>query len=57
MCFDEIPALDSCKNIEGSMGELCIRCNKCGRFNNEKDNVNTDENIYTKKNKNEKIIY
>lgn len=25
-------ALDSCKNLESSYGEICVRCNKCGRF-------------------------
>jgi len=27
---------DNCKNIEESYGEICVRCNKCGRFNKNK---------------------
>lgn len=26
-------ALDNCKNLEGSYGEICVHCNQCGRFN------------------------
>ena len=25
-----------CKNLEESYGEICVRCNKCGRFDEEK---------------------
>lgn len=32
MIFEDYPALDNCKNIEQSFGEICVKCNKCGRF-------------------------
>jgi len=25
-------ALDNCQNIEDSYGEICVKCNRCGRF-------------------------
>lgn len=28
-------ALKNCKNPHESMGEICVLCNKCGRFNKE----------------------
>ena len=28
-------ALDDCQNLESSYGEICVRCNKCGRFDKE----------------------
>ena len=28
-------ALDDCKNLESSYGEICVRCEKCGRFDKE----------------------
>jgi hypothetical protein len=27
-----LSVLDNCKNLEDSYGEICVRCNKCGRF-------------------------
>ena len=30
--FAEIPPIKRCKNPM-SYGEICVRCNKCGRFN------------------------
>ena len=30
-----IPPIDECKN-EDSCGMTCVRCNQCGRWNNEK---------------------
>lgn len=33
--FSELPALDNCKFKEASFGIICVRCNKCGRFDNE----------------------
>lgn len=35
--FVDYPVLDSCKNLENSYGEICVKCNKCGRFNKEID--------------------
>ena len=26
---------DDCKNLEESYGEICVLCNKCGRFDEE----------------------
>lgn len=31
MCID-YSALDNCKNLEDSFGEICVRCNACGRY-------------------------
>lgn len=28
---------DDCKNLEESYGEICVRCNKCGRFDKEEE--------------------
>jgi hypothetical protein len=38
---------DDCKNLEESYGEICVKCNKCGRFDedegkSEVDNGKTD---------------
>jgi hypothetical protein len=27
---------DDCKNLEESYGEICVQCNKCGRFDEDK---------------------
>ena len=37
--------LDNCRNLENSYGEICVKCNKCGRFNEDKPKPTTDENI------------
>lgn len=26
---------DDCKNLEESYGEICVKCNKCGRFDKD----------------------
>ena len=31
-----IAVIDDCKNKKESYGEICVRCNLCGRFNNAK---------------------
>lgn len=31
---------DDCKNLEDSYGEICVRCNKCGRFGNIEEDKN-----------------
>lgn len=41
ICFDDYPPLDNCEN-EHSYGEICLKCNKCGRFN-KKSEVNNDK--------------
>ena len=27
------PIIDNCMNLKDSYGEICVLCNKCGRFN------------------------
>lgn len=29
-------AIDDCQNLEESYGEICVHCNKCGRFDSDK---------------------
>ena len=36
MVFTDYQAVDNCKNIEQSYGEICVHCNRCGRFNVKK---------------------
>ena len=43
MVFDEQMVLENCKNIQESFGEICVRCNKCGRFNKEKDKSKSED--------------
>ena len=31
--FTYINVIDECKNLEWSYGMICVKCNKCGRFN------------------------
>lgn len=35
-----LAVMDGCKNLEESFGEICVRCNKCGRFNEEEREEN-----------------
>ena len=35
---------DDCKNLEESYGEICVRCNKCGRFDKEKEESEVESN-------------
>ena len=28
---------DDCKNLAESYGEICVQCNKCGRFDKEEE--------------------
>ncbi len=30
--FADYGALEDCQNLESSYGEICVQCNKCGRF-------------------------
>jgi len=32
-----LSARDDCKNIEESWGMTCVRCNKCGRFDDQEE--------------------
>ena len=41
MIFADYSALDNCKNLESSYGEICVRCNKCGRFNKKEESEET----------------
>lgn len=39
----DIACLDDCKNLAESYGEICIHCNKCGRFDdNQKEGERSD---------------
>lgn len=38
--YISIGITDDCKNLEESYGEICVRCNKCGRFDKEKAEEN-----------------
>lgn len=35
--FIDSAPLKDCKNTAESYGEICVRCNKCGRFGKEKE--------------------
>ena len=37
MTHIDISALKDCKNKAESFGEICVRCNKCGRFGKMED--------------------
>jgi hypothetical protein len=39
MMFIDYPVIENCKNLESSYGEICVHCNKCGRFNKENEEV------------------
>jgi hypothetical protein len=30
--LDDVAVSNNCKNLSESYGEICVRCNKCGRF-------------------------
>ena len=32
MVHIDVATLDGCKNMAESYGEICVRCNKCGRI-------------------------
>lgn len=32
LIFVDFAPLDGCQNVEESYGEICVKCNKCGRF-------------------------
>jgi len=35
--YIDICALDDCQNTMESYGEICVGCNKCGRFDDEEE--------------------
>ena len=37
MTHIDIGVLKDCKNKAESFGEICVRCNKCGRFGTTED--------------------
>lgn len=32
----DMSVIDNCQNLAESYGEICVKCNKCGRFDKEK---------------------
>ena len=36
--FIDYGVTEDCKNLEESYGEICVKCNKCGRFDVEAEN-------------------
>ena len=36
MVHVDYAVIDGCKNLEESYGEICVQCNKCGRFSCDK---------------------
>jgi len=32
-----LSAREDCKNLEDSWGEICVRCNKCGRLDDQEE--------------------
>ena len=43
MIFADYSALEDCQNVEHSYGEICVKCNKCGRFNKEAEGDKENE--------------
>lgn len=41
MTFNEIEPIEDCVNPD-SFGELCLHCNKCGRFDEDKEGEDTE---------------
>lgn len=41
MIFNDFAVLEGCKNVAESYGEICVHCNKCGRFD-EIENIEKD---------------
>lgn len=34
---------EDCKNLKESYGEICVKCNKCGRFNKHDSQIEADK--------------
>lgn len=47
-----INIIKECKNIEESFGIICVKCNKCGRFNENSPYFNQNTQKYYNINKN-----
>lgn len=43
MTFDETYVLENCENLEQSYGEICVKCNKCGRYSKKKDKQESED--------------
>lgn len=41
MIFIDYSIIDDCQNLDHSYGEICVRCNRCGRF--KKENIDDVE--------------
>lgn len=41
IAFEDFKPTDECVN-EMSMGEICVHCNRCGRFNEIKKSLDSD---------------
>ena len=39
-----IGVIEDCQNVEESYGEICVHCNKCGRFDAEEVEEQQGEN-------------
>lgn len=35
----DFAVVKDCKNLEDSYGEICVKCNKCGRFDEKERDV------------------
>jgi hypothetical protein len=42
LVFDDYLVLDDCQNIQESLGEICVQCNKCGRFNKKDEDIKNE---------------
>ena len=39
MFISDYGVRDDCKNLEESSGEICVMCNRCGRFTTDTDRM------------------
>ena len=37
-----IGCIDNCQNMMESYGEICVQCNKCGRFDEDAEEGDTE---------------
>lgn len=35
--------VENCQSLELTYGEICVKCNKCGRFDKKKTMINSKE--------------
>lgn len=45
MIHIDFSVTDNCINLEESYGEICVKCNACGRFNEDIKEEKKDESI------------